>query len=93
TWTDGSRSVQRKIAIGITSEGPLGSPQATQTASKTVLLVPGKDVTGDGIALPLHGFIVEVLSPSSGTATPGEALSVRARVRMLCGCPTRPGGR
>ncbi|MFB6097921.1 MAG: hypothetical protein ABEK84_02190 [Salinibacter sp.] len=85
-------SLERPTRVRITAKGPLDYPQAVQTASKTVLLVPGKDVTGDGITLHLHGFIVEVLSPSSGTATPGESLSVRARVRMLCGCPTRPGG-
>ena len=78
--------------VRVTAEGPLDYPQATQTASKTVLLVPGEDVTGDGITLTLHGFIVEVLKPSSTGPQPGAELSVRARVRMLCGCPTEPGG-
>ena len=78
--------------VRVTAEGPLDYPQATQTASKTVLLVPGEDVTGDGITLTLHGFIVEVLKPSSADPQPGAELSVRARVRMLCGCPTEPGG-
>ncbi|MCS3628189.1 hypothetical protein GGP85_000054 [Salinibacter ruber] len=78
--------------VRVTAEGPLDYPQATQTASKTVLLVPGEHVTGDGITLTLHGFIVEVLKPSSTGPQPGAELSVRARVRMLCGCPTEPGG-
>ncbi len=78
--------------VRITAEGPLDYPQAMQTASKTVVLVPGQDVTGDGITLTLHGFIVEVLSPTAADVTVGETVSIRARVRMMCGCPTEPGG-
>jgi hypothetical protein len=78
--------------VQITAEGPLDYPQAMQTASTTTVLVPGHDVTGDGITLTLHGFIVEVLSPSAGTAESGTTVDVRARVRMMCGCPTEPGG-
>jgi hypothetical protein len=78
--------------VRIVAEGPLDYPQAMQTASKTVLLMPGKDVTGDGITLRLHGFIVEVLEPSASDVGPGEEVSVRVRVRMMCGCPTEPGG-
>jgi len=85
-------SLDRPTRVRITAKGPLDYPQAQKTASKAVVLMPGKDVTGDGITLTLHGFIVQVLSPSSGTATPGESLPIRARVRMLCGCPTEPGG-
>jgi len=78
--------------VRVTAEGPLDYPQAMQTTSKTVLLVPGRDVTGGGITLSLHGFIVEVLSPTDADATPGSTLNVRTRVRMMCGCPTEAGG-
>ncbi|NNF38779.1 MAG: hypothetical protein HKN71_08930, partial [Gemmatimonadetes bacterium] len=38
-----------------------------------------------------HGFTVEVVdAPASGR--PGHALDLVARVTMLCGCPTEPGG-
>jgi hypothetical protein len=78
--------------IEVTAEAPLDYPQALQSASKTLWLMPGQDIAGDGIVLTVHGFIVEVLSPSEADAAPGEALTVRSRVRMLCGCPTEPGG-
>jgi hypothetical protein len=80
--------------VEITAEGPLDFPDAMQATSKTLWLVPGEDVTGDGVVLPLHGFIVEILTPTSPVTAPapGDTLGVRARVRMLCGCPTRPGG-
>lgn len=79
--------------VEITAEGPLEYPQAMQSASTTLLMVPGKDVVGNGVVLTLHGFIVEVLSPQDASAVvPGNELAVQARVRMMCGCPTEPGG-
>lgn len=85
-------ALTRPTPVQITARGPLDYPQAQQTASKTMLLMPGKDVTGDGVTLTLHGFIVEVLSPETVDAAPGASLNIRARVRMMCGCPTEPGG-
>ncbi len=82
----------RPTRVKITAKGPLDYPQSIQTASKTTLLIPGQDVTGDGITLTLHGFIVEVLDASVIDASPGSSVDVRARVRMMCGCPTEPGG-
>jgi hypothetical protein len=78
--------------VEVTAEAPLDYPQAMQSASKTLWLMPGQDIAGDGIVLTVHGFIVEVLSPSEADAAPGETLTVQSRVRMLCGCPTEPGG-
>lgn len=89
---DTTLSLTQPTPVEITAEGPLDYPQARQTATKTVLLVPGEDITRDGITLTLHGFIVELLEPSGTEGTTEEELSVRARVRMLCGCPTEPGG-
>lgn len=77
--------------VVIEAEGPLGADHALQRASTTMLLVPGHDVVGNGVVLTLHGFTVEVVdAPSAGRAE--EALEVVARVTMLCGCPTEPGG-
>lgn len=79
--------------VRIEATGPLDYPQAMQTTSKTVLLLPGADIEGDGVVLTLHGFIVEVLSPgNTANAAPGDTVDVSTRVRMLCGCPTEPGG-
>jgi hypothetical protein len=79
--------------IEVTAEGPFNYPQALQIASATLLMVPGQDVVGDGVVLTLHGFIVEVLSPEELTAVAaGSELTVEAQVRMMCGCPTTPGG-
>jgi hypothetical protein len=83
--------LRRPTPVVIEAEGPLAYPQALQRAEKTLLLIPGEDITGDGVTLTLHGFIVEVLEPAAYSPE-SDSMQVRARVRMLCGCPTEPGG-
>lgn len=91
-------SLERPTRVEIAAEGPLDTPHALQRASKTLLLVPGRDVLGEGVILELNGFTVELLAPAAeppeGEPIPVGAgpIEVRARVTMLCGCPTEPGG-
>jgi len=83
----------RPTQVRIEAEGPLGTPQASQRISRTMLLVPGYDVLGEGVILELYGFAVELLEPSGDWHdVPGSEIAVRARVTMLCGCPTEPSG-
>jgi hypothetical protein len=77
--------------VNISAVGPLMYPQAIQSATKQMLLVPGQHVEGDGVILELHGYIVEILSPEPLTPV-GDAFDVSVRVRMMCGCPIEPGG-
>jgi hypothetical protein len=77
--------------VNISAVGPLGFPQATRSASKQMLLLPGQDVLGDGVILELHGFIVEIVTPEPLDPAADE-VEVTARVRMMCGCPIQPGG-
>jgi len=81
--------------VEIEALGPLGTPHARQRATRTVLLVPGEDLVGDGVVLTLNGFTVELLEPGGRrlAVSRNESLPIRARVTMLCGCPTEPGGR
>lgn len=82
-------SLERPTRVEVTAEGPLGTAHAMQRASKTLLLIPGVHVEGEGLILELNGFTVKILDASrhqDGT------LAVRAHVEMLCGCPTEPGG-
>jgi hypothetical protein len=86
-------NLDKPTVVEITAEGPLGSPQATQRSSKTMLLVPGEDVLGDGIILEIHGFIVKTLMPQmDAKVSVGSPFEVRATVNLACGCPTEPGG-
>ncbi len=77
--------------VVIEAEGPLGTPHAVQRASATLLLVPGHHVEGDGVVLMLHGFTVELVDLAA-SGRPGSPIPVHARITMLCGCPTQPGG-
>jgi hypothetical protein len=86
-------NLERPTVVEVTAEGPLGSPDATQRSSKTLLLVPGEDIVGDGVVLEIHGFIVTALAPQMGSKVKvGSPLEVKATVTMACGCPTEPGG-
>ena len=75
--------LDRPTVVEITAEGPLGNPQATQRASKTLLLVPGQHLLGEGVLLEIHGFIVDLLAPVAGAeARAGQLLPVRVKVTM-----------
>ncbi len=84
-------SLSEPTVLEFVGEGPLGYEHAMQRASKTMLLLPGEDVLGNGVVLELHGFIVELLEPAEALAGGADA-DVLARVRMMCGCPLEPGG-
>jgi hypothetical protein len=85
--------LDKPTVVEISAEGPLGNAQATQRSSKTLLLVPGEDVLGDGIVLEIHGFIITPLAPlPDAKLKAGSPFEVRATVTMACGCPTEPDG-
>ena len=81
----------RPTLVEITAEGPLAYPNALQRASKTVLLIPGHDLTNDGIVLHLYGYLVQVESPKPGEPLIAkEDVMLRASVRTLSGALVRP---
>jgi hypothetical protein len=85
--------LEKPTVVEVSAEGPLGNAQATQRSSKTLLLVPGEDVLGEGILLEIHGFIITPLAPlPDAKVKGGSPFEVRATVTMACGCPTEPDG-
>jgi hypothetical protein len=85
--------LQKPTLVEISAEGPLAFPAALQRASKTLFLIPGQDLTHDGIVLHLYGYLVQVEQPK-----PREALiakddvKLRASIRTLSGSLVRPHG-
>lgn len=73
-----------------------GQGQPRIKSSTQVWLIPGKDITGDGVMVEIPGFFVEIQSPRSQTVvslTEGKAVvPVNVHVTMMCGCPIDPGG-
>ena len=81
----------RPTLVEITAEGPLAYPNALQRASTTVLLIPGHDLTNDGIVLHLYGYLVQVEHPKPGEPLIAkEDVMLRASVRTLSGALVRP---
>lgn len=76
-------SLARPTVVEVIAEGPLGLPQCTQRVTKTLLLVPGEHVEGEGVLLEIQGFCVSLLTPiSAGNLALGHALAVEATVTM-----------
>lgn len=86
-------ALAKPTVVEVIGEGPLKYPAAKRRASKTVLLYPGKPVTGDGIVLQLYGMIVQIEAPKADQPLGiGDSVTVRATVRMMCDCIIEPFG-
>jgi hypothetical protein len=85
--------LHKPTLVEISAEGPLAYPAASRKASKTLLVMPGQDLTHDGIVLHLYGYLVQIERP-----TPHEPLiakddmNLRASVQTLSGSLVRPHG-
>jgi hypothetical protein len=82
--------------VTIAVSAPYAQRQSLAKNTVQVWLIPGKDITGDGIIVDVYGFSVKALLPQ-----PHEMLKldggritvpVRANVVMMCGCPVTAGG-
>src|SRR5688572_21434482 len=79
--------------VEVTAEGPLAYPASSQRASATVWLVPGQDMTNDGIVLHLYGYIVQIEHPRSGEPLIAkDDVTMSASIRTLSGALVRPHG-
>ncbi len=88
-------SLRAPTRVQVTGEGPIGYPQSINTVSSTQWVLPGRHITGrDGWVLEMGGFAVEIRQPEEQVVWSGKSASVplRAKVVMLCGCPTQPEG-
>ena len=76
--------LDKPTQVEIYTEAPLGYPHNVQKGSKTLTLIPGKHILGEGIIIELNGLIVNILSPSpKESLKKGDKIVVRAEVRML----------
>ena len=76
--------LDKPTQVEIYTEAPLSHPHAIQKGSKTLTLIPGKNILGEGVIIELNGLIVNILSPSpKESSKKGEGVLVRAEVRML----------
>jgi hypothetical protein len=82
--------------VTIEVSAPYAQRHSLAKNSTQVWLIPGKDITGEGIIVDVYGFSVKVLSPRPhemlGFDGQKITVPVRANVVMMCGCPVTAGG-
>ena len=76
-------NLNRPTIVEIIAEGPLDTPDYTYKTSKTMLVVPGQDVLGEGVILEVHGFRVTLTEPIEESVAPGDDIAVTANVVLL----------
>lgn len=83
----------RPMLVDIAAEGPLAYPASAQRVITRTWLIPGQDMTQDGIVLTLHGYIVRIEHPTPGDQLIAkEDVMLRASIRTLSGALVRPHG-
>jgi hypothetical protein len=76
--------LEKPTPVEIYVEAPLSYPHAIQKGSKTLTLIPGKHILGDGVIIELNGLIVNAISPSSQKSLKmGGEVDLRVEVKML----------
>ncbi|MEJ2634068.1 MAG: hypothetical protein P8184_02100 [Calditrichia bacterium] len=75
---------------------PMAQRQSMVMGSTQLWLIPGKNITGDGILIEIPGFSVDILSPQAhqeiSLAKVPDGIPIRINLAMMCGCPVSPGG-
>jgi hypothetical protein len=86
-------ALQRPTLVEVAAEGPLAYPESMRRTAMTVMLIPGQDLSGDGIVLPLNGYIVQIEHPKAGEPLNAkDDVNLKASVRTLSGTLVRPHG-
>lgn len=86
-------NLNEPVLANIKIFSPLNNAGAYLKSEKQIWLIPGKDILGDGIIIPVYGFVVDIISPFiHHRYTANESIDIRANVVMMCGCPVKSGG-
>ena len=88
-----SLDINEPTFITIEAYAPKNKKQAEVISSTQLWVIPGKDITGDGVVLEIPGFVVDILSPQTHERiSETENISLKANVVMMCGCPVTKDG-
>lgn len=88
-----SLALKEPLFVTVEAYAPYNKKQARVLSSTQLWLIPGKDITGDGLVLEIPGFVVDILSPQTHERLKeDETVSLKANVVMMCGCPVSEGG-
>lgn len=89
---EASLSLEDPTFVTVTARAPQVQKQSAVKSSTQLWLIPGKNITGDGIILEVPGLAIDILQPQAHERTTGSEVLIRANLVMMCGCPTEPGG-
>lgn len=79
--------------VTVEAYAPINKKQAQVISSTQLWVIPGKDITGDGVVLEIPGFVVDIISPQTHESMDAsENISLKANIVMMCGCPITKGG-
>lgn len=88
-----SFDIEEPVFVTIEALAPVNKKQALVRSTTQLWVIPGKDITGDGIVLTVPGFVVDILSPQTHEIiSPVEEITIQANVVLMCGCPVTEGG-
>lgn len=90
---EGNIHIETPQFVEIKIYAPFNKKQATVKASTQLWVIPGEDISGDGIIIEIPGLIVDVLSPQTHESLKNPSvIDITANVVMMCGCPISKGG-
>lgn len=85
--------LEEPVFVTVEAYAPYTKKQARVLTSTQLWLLPGKNITGEGLVLEVPGFVVDILSPQTHERINSEnSIDFEANVVMMCGCPVTPGG-
>ncbi len=85
--------IQEPKFITVEVLAPFTKKQALVKSSTQLWVIPGKDITGDGLILEIPGFVVDIISPQTHERIAADnQIELKANVVMMCGCPIEKDG-
>lgn len=85
--------IKKPTFVTVEAIAPINKKQARVVSSTQLWIIPGKDITGDGLVLEVPGFVIDILSPQTHEAiAASNKINIKANVVMMCGCPVTEDG-
>ncbi len=82
--------IEKPVFVTVSAYAPIDNSVKSETQ---LWLIPGKDITGDGLILEIPGFKIDVLTPQLHESIGEDSeIVIRANIIMMCGCPLISGG-
>ena len=85
--------IDKPTFVTIEAYAPINKKQAKVMSSTQLWVIPGKNVSGDGVILEIPGFVVDILSPQTHERIAStDTIELKANIVLMCGCPVTKDG-